>query len=447
MNLLLKIARGLIGGTFIVSGLVKANDILGFSYKLEEYFDPRALGWTIFTDWSVELSALVCIAEVLLGAFLLMNIQKKYTASLILLMTVFFGWLTLYTATCDPSATKVVMENGVETTVNVMCVNDCGCFGDAMKDSLGRSLTPWESFYKDLALFILVIPIVISSWMKKEEEEDSSLDENFIFAVAFMATAFYAFLFSWPFLIVAVVLLYGVLKLGQISVLEHYTKRTQGVLTLLLTVYFANFTFNHLPLKDFRAFKIGANIKEGMMECEELGKPCPEFGSNFVLLNKETGEEEMVPDSIYTTQEKYWAAPYEFKTSSMYTKKQGYVAPIQDFELTNKMGENQTDYILGLEKVHLVIAYEADHSSDNEMVWNRLSQLTSNWDQKKEAYYFVSANEDKEFEYNVVAKMPFLYADGITLKTIIRSHPGVVTLKKGVVENKTHFNDLNQLLP
>lgn len=445
MKLLLNIARGLVGGTFIVSGLVKANDILGFSYKLDEYFEPGALGWTIFADWSVELSALVCISEIILGAFLLLNIQKKWSATFILLMSIFFGWLTLHTATCDPNATKDVIIDGVQQTISVQCVNDCGCFGDAMKDSLGRSLTPWESFIKDLVLLILVLPIVLVSWRSKNEEEQGRFEENYVFTIAFLTVLLYAYLFSWPFLLVALLILFVLLKLSHLTVLENMHQWFLGGAVVLFTVYFAHHTYHHLPLKDFRAYKVGANILEGMKSCEELGKPCPEFGTNYLLKNTETMLQEEVPDSVYMSDEKYWSAPYEFVASNSYVKKYGYEPTVTDFELSTEEGIDLTQEILNLNQVHLVIAYDAEHSHFEEEVINELNRLMNQWKSNNEAFYFVSGSAKLDFNQSWLNEVPFVYADGTTLKTIIRSHPGIITLKKGTVVSKTHFNDFKDL--
>ena len=151
MKYLIYIARIVVGSVFVVSGLIKANDALGFSYKLEEYFEPAALGsfWTMFENFALPIAILVCVAEVVLGLSLLFGTKYKLTVIFISAFLVFFGFLTYYTAQCDPyEIVTYVGETGETITTNRQCVLDCGCFGDALKGSLGRSLTPWESFQK-----------------------------------------------------------------------------------------------------------------------------------------------------------------------------------------------------------------------------------------------------------------------------------------------------------
>ena len=74
-------------------------------------------------------------------------------------MILFFSWLTFYTAQCDPMDTYLASD-GVERSVT--CVTDCGCFGDALKGSIGRSLTPWESFKKDILLLVYVLVLLFN---------------------------------------------------------------------------------------------------------------------------------------------------------------------------------------------------------------------------------------------------------------------------------------------
>jgi uncharacterized membrane protein YphA (DoxX/SURF4 family) len=109
------IARGLVGGLFIVSGLIKANDPIGFSYKLEEYFEDGALayrikeafGWKEFSlefliDYALAFSVFLCILEIVLGVLVIIGGKIKLTSWLLLGIMVFFTFLTWHTASCDP---------------------------------------------------------------------------------------------------------------------------------------------------------------------------------------------------------------------------------------------------------------------------------------------------------------------------------------------------------
>ena len=96
------VCRVLVGALFVVSGLIKINDALGFMYKLEEYFEPGALNLEAWTPWALELGMLASIGEVLLGVALLVGALPRLTTALTLVLMLFFTWLTWYTDHCDP---------------------------------------------------------------------------------------------------------------------------------------------------------------------------------------------------------------------------------------------------------------------------------------------------------------------------------------------------------
>lgn len=131
-DLLLGISRSFVGLLFIFSGLIKANDPIGFGYKLQEYFLVFKLDF--LNDYSTYIAVFICGLEIILGVLLLLGFKGIKVAWGLLLLILFFTFLTFYSAFFE-------------------VVTSCGCFGDAIP------LTPWESFIKDLVLlaFILVI--------------------------------------------------------------------------------------------------------------------------------------------------------------------------------------------------------------------------------------------------------------------------------------------------
>lgn len=135
MKYLVQISRILVGALFIISGFIKLNDPLGFSYKLQEYFGEDVLNMEFLIPYALLISVFVVVFEVVLGVFLLIGYKPKFTVYSLLAMIVFFTFLTFYSAYFDK-------------------VKDCGCFGDALK------LTPWESFTKDVILLVLILILV-----------------------------------------------------------------------------------------------------------------------------------------------------------------------------------------------------------------------------------------------------------------------------------------------
>ena len=140
MKLLVNTARFLVGVLFIFSGLVKANDPLGLSYKMQEFFDvwARNASLSSFMYWldsyALPFSIIMITLEIIVGVGILLGIWKKFFAWLLLLLIIFFSFLTGY----------AVLSGKIAT---------CGCFGDCIP------LTALQSFIKDLILFALILII------------------------------------------------------------------------------------------------------------------------------------------------------------------------------------------------------------------------------------------------------------------------------------------------
>lgn len=134
MKFITQLSRILVGALFIFSGLIKLNDPVGFSFKLHDYFAPDVLDIPFMMPLVLPMAVFIVILEVVLGLSLLLGFWKKLSSWLLLLMILFFTFLTFYSAYFDK-------------------VTDCGCFGDAIP------LVPWESFGKDVVLSILIFII------------------------------------------------------------------------------------------------------------------------------------------------------------------------------------------------------------------------------------------------------------------------------------------------
>lgn len=324
------VARVLVGGLFIVSGLVKANDPIGFSYKLEEYFEDGALAYRIkelfgtpgfsleyFIQYALALSVIICVAEIILGVFIIIGGKIKLVMYLSVFMMLFFTFLTWHTANCDGSKkfldrdtysmtdpiaemkiteattnkdVKIVSQSSKELIVDEMklpqCVSDCGCFGDAMKGSVGRSLTPEESLWKDLVVLYLCIWIFISQWII----EPNTRKENLVFTVfSLIVVGFFSWVFSWYFPV-----LFAFLAI--VSAL--WMKRSGGKLLcnyfgskLAVTVLCAIFLFcvlRYEPMKDYRPYAVGSNLVEKMNDGKE-----GIYESMLRYKNSKTGEEKL----------------------------------------------------------------------------------------------------------------------------------------------------------
>src|SRR3954471_3707135 len=136
-------SRFFVGGLFIFSGLIKLNDPIGTEIKMEEYFEvfTQDFGsfFHYFVPWALEIGMVMIVLEVALGVAILLFYRMELTAWILLMLMIFFTFLTFYSAYFNK-------------------VTDCGCFGDAIK------LTPWESFTKDLVLMVFVLHLF---WYRK----------------------------------------------------------------------------------------------------------------------------------------------------------------------------------------------------------------------------------------------------------------------------------------
>ena len=133
--------RIFVGGLFIFSGAIKANDPVGFSYKLKEYFEvfQNDTGMAFFESFAhiaLPLAIIICASEIILGFMLLLGAKTNLTLGLLFAQIAFFTFLTFYSACYNK-------------------VTHCGCFGDFWK------LKPWESFWKDVILMISITVLYV----------------------------------------------------------------------------------------------------------------------------------------------------------------------------------------------------------------------------------------------------------------------------------------------
>jgi len=130
MKILVGIARIIVGILFIFSGLVKANDPLGLSYKMQEFFEVWNFHW--LDNYTLIFSIVMIVFEIVAGVAILLGWRMRLFSWLLLLLIIFFTFLTGYAYLSGK-------------------VRECGCFGDCIP------LTAGESFSKDLILLALIL--------------------------------------------------------------------------------------------------------------------------------------------------------------------------------------------------------------------------------------------------------------------------------------------------
>jgi uncharacterized membrane protein YphA (DoxX/SURF4 family) len=135
MKILITIIRVVVGILFIFSGLIKANDPTGLSYKMQEFFE--VWGINFLDDYTLAFALIMNAFEIVAGVAVLLGWRMKMFSWLLLLLIIFFTFLTGY----------ALFSGKIKT---------CGCFGDCIP------LTAKQSFIKDLILLALIVIIFIT---------------------------------------------------------------------------------------------------------------------------------------------------------------------------------------------------------------------------------------------------------------------------------------------
>ncbi|MXV38438.1 DoxX family protein [Flavobacteriaceae bacterium Ap0902] len=359
MNVFIKIIKWIVGLLFIFSGAVKTIDPIGFSLKLDEYF--TIFNMPVLTEYSLELSVFLTIFEVLLGVLLILGIKKVFTLVSLILMMIFFTFLTFYSAYFE-------------------VVQDCGCFGDAIK------LSPWGSFAKDVILLILLIIL----WSGRK---------------------YIDLFFARP--IGTYVSIVSVLIMGYIAFMGIY----------------------HLPIKDFRPYAVGKNIPEGMKTAEELGLEPPQYEIRYNLRNNLNGQKIQLSESEYIGNKSYWQKGTSWDLIDTEEKliNKGYEPPIHDFNIECSDNGDMTYYYLDLPQLVLIITPIPSETTIKGM--NKVSEFAENVQQLDIPILSVASDNV------VIGNLETCLMDATTLKTMMRGNPGIMFLQSGTIKAKYHWRD------
>lgn len=350
-NIILYIIRILVGGLFIFSGLIKVNDPVGTAIKLEEYFDVFSYDiapfFEYFKAFALEIGVVMVVAEVVLGIMLILGVRLRFSVWALSLMILFFTFLTFYSAYFNK-------------------VTDCGCFGDAIK------LTPWESFYKDIILLILIGILFV---FRNKLESNKQI---------------------WA----------------------AWTVRA----SLVLSVGLAITAIRNLPFIDFRAYKEGVNISQAMQPSAPL--------SYSYIMSKDG--QEFIFDQ-YPTDDSYEFVDMKLKNEDALPK-------ISDFAVWNKEGDFTAEILSGNKAVILATYLSKINTSHLEAFDEMVMGLQSS----NIEVVFVAASSEEEIQTFLAERNWNLHsyqADATVVKTILRSNPGLILLKEGLVLKKYHFRN------
>jgi len=261
-------------------------------------------------------------------------------------------------------------------------VSDCGCFGDAVK------VTNWETFLKNVVLMVFTIGLF---YFRKEFNDSES--KNLMMII----TAF---------------------------------------LCLVYVIGLQIYSYNNLPIIDFRPYKIGINIASGMTVPK--GADQHEFETLFIM--EKDGERKTFSIENYPYDDSTWV----FIDSETRIIKEGYVPPLQNFMVLNEDTEDVTYQIVNHRgPLFLMISYnlnKVDKSSISQFV--ELEEIA----QQKNIPFYLLTSSDKETakrfgnEHNTI--FDYLQCDQTTLKTIVRSNPALLLLYDGTITGKWSFKNI-----
>lgn len=431
MQLVIWISRIFVGVLFIFSGFIKANDALGFSYKLEEYFEKFA---SIFNEHSLgflappmewmahialPLAIVIVVFEMVLGVLTLIGAFMPKVSKYLLIMIVFFTFLTFVSWYFE-------------------IVKTCGCFGEAIP------LTPFQSFIKDLILLSMIV--VLFTFRKNITSLCTSNGDK---------------ISLW----------------------------SSTVICTLFTLY----CYQHLPVLDFRAYAPGSSIKKGM-EIEK-GNPLTmyklknkgngivisfadfpaDYPANWDWIEPEIvdGELTLIEIKVKATGQvtKVLAVPNEFKEEweVVSTSTENFV-PDKDAKIQQLHAfyykDRETDYIQMMldhpdHYFWLVIRDFSDlgefkqaddglHFMPNSAGKSFAKHLNKLYKDAKRSSVKLHAltgeasyEKIESFKHSLALGFEFYDCDDTELKTMIRSSPGLLLLKADTVVAKWHNNDFD----
>ena len=253
-------------------------------------------------------------------------------------------------------------------------ISDCGCFGDALV------LTNWQTFGKNVVLLTCAIVLMITPW----------------------------------------------------AMVRFLTKKMEWTLSnycIVFALALAGYCLATLPIIDFRPYKIGNNIREGM-EIPEGAKPTI-FDTRFIMEKdgvKQTFTVDNYPDSTWT-----------FVSAETVVVEKGYEPPIHDFVMESlETGEDITDEVLDDPGyTFLLITHRTEEADEGNI--DLINELYEYCQENGYKFYALSSSSAEAIELwrdRTGAEYPFCIMDDITLKTMVRSNPGLMLIKGGVILNK-----------
>jgi len=443
------------GALFVFSGWVKAVDPLGTAYKMEQYFEEfyytfqdTAMSFIapifpFLSEYSVSFSVFMIVFELLLGINLLTGAYKKFTAWAFFVLTIFFTFLTGFTYLTGyvPSGTNFFAfgDWGAYKETN-MRVTDCGCFGDFIK------LKPMLSFFKDI--FLLIPAILFIVFNGKMYQLFSPGIRKVISGLVLFGSTIYCFSnYVWDIPHVDFRPFHE-----NSNIRERYKKEQEGSVKKVIawqikkpgdqeTIEISNAVF----MKEW-----GTKYKPEGYEVEEqiYSKPLVEATKISDFDFQDDDGNSIAQELMNKKEATLMIVSYKLKAET----REGMVEKVDSIFRTDTVFLTETDSFVLVENFDRIEVSEVKgtiYDWDSEFMSNyknKVIPMTN--DAKKDGVSTLAvvggadAATISKMKDAMGIEFPVYEADDILLKTIVRSNPGVVLWKDGVILKKWHIKKL-----
>ncbi len=454
MKFLRNFSRVIIGIVFIYSGFVKVVDPLGSAYKFTDYF--VAMNLEFLSGAALTFAILLCVAELVLGIALLFNLVPKIASWGLLLFMGLFTPLTLWLAAANP-------------------VSDCGCFGDAL------ILTNWQTFFKNVIIDVFV---VIIFWQRKKYKPAYSPFWQWTLGFVFAGFCFWLSFYCLNNLPIIDFRPYHIgANIPESMIVPDEEKDNVDVYESVF-VYEKNGEqkeFNEDNLPDSTWNFVDAEhrlVKEGYrppihdFTIEPIYVPGYSqesadelyvnlYDAKFVYSKDGESEDftvESLPDSTWYFEEVVYESELDpSMIDLLYISPLGdeesftvYERPSNDYIFLDATypietlgtvipyGEDITDLVLEDENYYffVVMTHIDDVKSEN---LDKINEIAAFCQQESLNFYCLTASNAEDIEKFIKENDPiydFYNTDPITLKTVVRSNPGLILLKNGTIIDK-----------
>lgn len=335
-------------------------DPWGTAIKVDEYLTIYELNW--LSSLSMVLSIWLSGVEMLMGCMLLFKVRIRLISIFALISMSFFTVISFLSATVLP-------------------VEDCGCFGEAIK------LTPWQTFTKNLIL----LPMIVTVWYRYKPDK--------------------ILVFKLKELVLATIFFVSIMSL-------------------------ASYCYFHLPLIDFLPYKVGVNLREAISESD------PMESANVVLIYRNRATDQLHEFTLEDT-EWYDESKWEWVETQTIDAEPSVLPLLSEFMLRDIASDDVTNDILATQgKLYMICVTHLDKISKS--CNRRIVKLLQSAEEQGAKAICITPDKlpSHGFSFDADHSVEIYNIDASTMKTMLRASVGVVEFDDGVIISKKNCIDL-----